>query len=269
MKIRNILLISFALLVLISSVSAFTLTNKTYAQKFNGTTYSDKIRGELNFSSDIIMKYKITFKNGIPLTEKANQTMSQANKFKWDKEMDNITIPLFGTTFTLMEAYGDETSNMAQEIKVYKKIGESKVISNDVKVVDVGMENNKYAAWLKVNGVSKTIYDDESLMVDGTGTYAGQKLVIVLTNVYDEGDGDDVIWFAEFQLQDIKGNVIDKINSAVSGTDLGKELQQTNDKIYTLKSGSGSIPGWNIEFGAVTQGTTPQVKVIKTIILTK
>lgn len=267
MKIRNILLICFALLVLISSVNAFALTNKTYAQKFNETSYSDKIREELNFSSDIIMKYKIIFTKGIPLTEKPNQTMSQANKFKWDTGMDNITIPLFGTTFTLMEAYGQE--NYAQEIKVYKKIGESKVILDTVKVTDAGMENNKYAAWLKVNGVTKTIYDDESLEVNGTGTYAGQKLFIVLTNVYDEGDGDDVIWFAEFQLQDSSGNVIDKTGSAVSGTDLGKELQQTNDKIYTLKSGSGSIPGWNIEFGTVTQGTTPKVKVIKTITLTK
>jgi len=216
------------------------------------------------------MKYTITFTKGLPLTEKTNQTMSQANKFKWDTGIDNITIPLFGTTFTLMEAYGLDNSNSAQEIKVYKKIGESKVILDTVKVTDAGTDNGKYAAWLTLNGVNKTIYvNGESLTVNGTGTYADQKLFIVLTNVYNEDDGDDAIFFAEFQLQDITGNVIDKIGSAISGTDLGKELQLTNSKTYSLKSGSGSIPGWNIKFGRVTQGSNPSVKVIKSITLTK
>ncbi|PIU21013.1 MAG: hypothetical protein COT15_04565 [Candidatus Diapherotrites archaeon CG08_land_8_20_14_0_20_34_12] len=87
MKIKNFLLISFALLVLFSSVIAFEISNQNKTQKYNGTIYIEKQIEALKASSingNAQLEWSITFEHGLPSRiSKFNFWLLSSNIKKW------------------------------------------------------------------------------------------------------------------------------------------------------------------------------------------
>ena len=193
-----------------------SLTNKTVAQKWNGTAYAETVKETVtlkpdfkfdytNYSTvgDLVgylssvgdFKYTVTFSHGLPLTEKPQQDyLKSENKFVATNGFDNITVPFFGQTYKLhtVDASGTylsmKLSKSPQEAIYY--IGES------------------------------------AIDLEGAGAYAGQKVDVEVTDIVATSPNSTYV--ADFTLKDVNGNILSTATAVSAGSSLNNYFTDEN-----------------------------------------
>lgn len=264
MKIRNILLVSFALLVLFSGINAFEISNGSITQKFKGATYAENVNETLQMTAPYgKITYTAQFAHGLPVANGANST----NNFQ-PTSTDNINVTLFNSQYNLLSAgksneksyikltyaAGLATYGVGTKITNLKGAGSYAKKNIAIKVIEVNQTGeSSYSAkfGMEVNGTNAATITTSSKTFLENSFYSSSGNKILASPIYVNDIGID----------STSGKGFVKVFT-------GDSLLVLIDK-STLSLGCNDCTPWKVSLAPITDATNPTVQVIKSITLTK